>query len=697
MSCFDSQFYARKKMSILAFSCSGSLCLLQLLSFVSMVMSQRSLDGEPTFPYAHCPPGSNNTASTKFMDNLGHLFKGNLYDESGKSLYYNTTDGEPPDKVYSNYICRFDFSPETCQNCVDNAINSVVERCNGTKEAIVWYPTCMVRYSDRNFFSTLETVPSIYSWSAANITQPFQFVKILNQTFADLIAMAPSNPSKYAIKEGDISDFERLYSLAQCTQDLSTEDCRACLNTAFDRVTEDNMQGKQGGRVLIPSCFVRYELFRFYEEPEVVGPPGPISPPNKGRRRKKNSSARIQIAIITASVVIVIVLFSCFLWCMWRRCRRDKEEKTNSQETQLLPLGERRIGDDCSYDILRGDQKPTESQDFPMFPLNLVLEATQHFSDENKLGEGGFGIVYKGILEDAKEIAVKRLSRASGQGLREFRNEVTLIAKLQHKNLVRVLGCCLEGSELLLIYEFMPNKSLDLNLFDTTRSMALEWKTRINIINGIARGLLYLHEDSRLRIIHRDLKASNILLDYDMNPKISDFGMARIFGGNQNEANTNRVVGTYGYMAPEYAMEGLFSIKSDVFSFGVLLLEIISGKKNGRFYRSEHGLSLLNYAWKLWCEGEALELMDPVVMHSCDAVELMNCIHIGLLCVQEDPTNRPTMSSVVVMLASDSIQLPQPTQPAFSVGRVVENCAQSSSDGKVCSINEVTVSNVLPR
>ncbi|KAH7569506.1 hypothetical protein JRO89_XS06G0175700 [Xanthoceras sorbifolium] len=395
-------------MSILAFSCSGSLCLLQLLSFVSMVMSQRSLDGEPTFPYAHCPPGSNNTASTKFMDNLGHLFKGNLYDESGKSLYYNTTDGEPPDKVYSNYICRFDFSPETCQNCVDNAINSVVERCNGTKEAIVWYPTCMVRYSDRNFFSTLETVPSIYSWSAANITQPFQFVKILNQTFADLIAMAPSNPSKYAIKEGDISDFERLYSLAQCTQDLSTEDCRACLNTAFDRVTEDNMQGKQGGRVLIPSCFVRYELFRFYEEPEVVGPPGPISPPNKGRRRKKNSSARIQIAIITASVVIVI-------------------------------------------------------------------------------------------------------------------------------------------------------------------------------------------------------------------------------------------------------------------------------------------------AWKLWCEGEALELMDPVVMHSCDAVELMNCIHIGLLCVQEDPTNRPTMSSVVVMLASDSIQLPQPTQPAFSVGRVVENCAQSSSDGKVCSINEVTVSNVLPR
>ncbi|KAL5976136.1 hypothetical protein ACLOJK_020466, partial [Asimina triloba] len=196
----------------------------------------------------------------------------------------------------------------------------------------------------------------------------------------------------------------------------------------------------------------------------------------------------------------------------------------------------------------------TKASELPLFDLKIIAAATNNFSRENELGEGGFGPVYKGTLMNGQEIAVKRLSRKSGQGSTEFRNEVTLIAKLQHRNLVRILGCCIEGGEKMLIYEYMRNKSLDSFIFervlinrsaaDETRRTLLDWNRRFQIIMGIARGVLYLHEDSRLRIIHRDLKASNILLDDEMNPRISDFGMARIFGGNQTQVNTNRVVGT---------------------------------------------------------------------------------------------------------------------------------------------------------
>ncbi|KAG5235571.1 G-type lectin S-receptor serine/threonine-protein kinase [Salix suchowensis] len=341
-------------------------------------------------------------------------------------------------------------------------------------------------------------------------------------------------------------------------------------------------------------------------------------------------------------------------------------------------------------------EERTQDMDLPMYDLSTIAHATNKFSSRNKLGEGGFGPVYKGTLVDGQEIAVKRLSKSSGQGMDEFKNEVMLIAKLQHRNLVKLLGFCIHKDEKMLIYEYMPNKSLDSIIFDLTRNKLLDWSRRINIIGGIARGLVYLHHDSRLRIIHRDIKASNILLDNELNPKISDFGLARMFGGDQAEANTNRVVGTYGYMSPEYALDGHFSVKSDVFSFGVLVLEIVSGKKNRGFCHPDQNLNLLGHAWILWTKGTPLDLIDECLSGSHVSVDVLRCIHVALLCVQQRPEDRPTMSSVVVMLGSEN-PLPQPKQPGFFMGNNPPEQGSSSGKHESYSANEVTLTSLEAR
>ncbi|XP_078175429.1 G-type lectin S-receptor-like serine/threonine-protein kinase SD1-1 [Carex rostrata] len=352
-------------------------------------------------------------------------------------------------------------------------------------------------------------------------------------------------------------------------------------------------------------------------------------------------------------------MYFCITKCIWKQI-----QKHIVQRRRRIQINKETVsGGSGAYSTVSDDGVVQEgglsSQFFDFF---TIAEATNNFSQ--KLGEGGFGSVYKGKLPSGQEVAIKRLSAKSGQGLKEFQNEVQVISKLQHRNLVQLLGCCIYGEEKLLLYEFMPNKSLDTFLFDVKKARELNWEKRYKIIQGIGRGLLYLHQDSRLRIIHRDLKASNILLDEDFNAKISDFGMAHIFPDHQIQAMTNRIVGTYGYMPPEYAFHGKFSEKSDVFSFGVLLLEIVSGKKNNSSIDSDLSLNFLGYAWTVWKEDRSTELIDPSLHNSNSNKEMLRCIHVGLLCVQELPVDRPTMSLVVTMLSSDSA-LPAPKNPAF--------------------------------
>ncbi|PWA66196.1 S-locus glycoprotein domain-containing protein [Artemisia annua] len=393
--------------------------------------------------------------------------------------------------------------------------------------------------------------------------------------------------------------------------------------------------------------------------------------------RKDSNEGGTNIKFILIGVILGVLIIGLGTWLLYA-CTK-KYYSRPIEEGVLLNVGE----------------SHTESMELPLFSFSRVAKATAMFSPDNKLGEGGFGAVYKGKLEEGQEIAVKRLSQTSSQGIDEFKNEVICISKLQHRNLVKLLGCSIVGDEKLLIYEYMPNRGLDSFIFDNMQSTLLDWTKRFNIIKGIARGLLYLHHDSRLRIIHRDLKASNILLDINMNPKISDFGIARSFGENETQGNTKRVVGTYGYMSPEYALDGLFSTKSDVYSFGVLVLEIVTGKRNRVVY-TEHNDNLIGYVWRMHSEGRSMELIDKTLAESSNPSEVLRSIEVGLLCVQPSPEDRPEMSSVVLVLGTEGA-LPKPKQPSFFTKKNFLGADFSSISYPTSSTNDLTVTEIVAR
>ncbi|XP_024639729.1 probable LRR receptor-like serine/threonine-protein kinase At1g07650 isoform X2 [Medicago truncatula] len=303
-------------------------------------------------------------------------------------------------------------------------------------------------------------------------------------------------------------------------------------------------------------------------------------------------------------------------------------------------------GKDPVYKELRGIDLQTG-----LFTLRQIKVATKNFDAANKLGEGGFGSVYKGQLSDGTVIAVKQLSSKSKQGNREFVNEIGMISGLQHPNLVKLHGCCVEGNQLILIYEYMENNCLSRILFGkgSESKKKLDWLTRKKICLGIAKALAYLHEESRIKIIHRDIKASNVLLDKDFNAKVSDFGLAKLIEDDKTHVST-RIAGTVGYMAPEYAMRGYLTDKADVYSFGVVALEIISGKSNTNYRPDDEFFYLLDWAYVLQERGNLLELVDPDIGSEYSTEEAIVMLNVALLCTNASPTLRPTMCQAVSML-----------------------------------------------
>ncbi|KAL9234143.1 hypothetical protein vseg_009045 [Gypsophila vaccaria] len=550
--------------------------------------------------------------NTVFQNNLYHLLS-NLTTESNAKKFHNFSTGDASNKVYGLFLCVTTYLHQVCQDCVTVAAGEVQRRCRSSNEATVWYAECMLRYADHDIFSVNDD--SVYYNAGTGKSRFGQYNQELSETFLglfDKVTVTGVSSPKSATTIVYLSSDVTLICYVDCTPDLSDSECHTCLRTGLGRLDRD---GAYIGRLLQPNCRLMYGFTA-------------IGSPSQDRTFYIPLGISSAIAAISLLLNVSIITFK-------RKAKR------------------RASGLDA-----------IERKESLQFDFNLIKTATSNFSLENKIGQGGFGVVYKGALTDGKSVAVKRLSKASGQGTREFKAEACLAAKLKHKNLVKLYGFCVHEEEMLLVYEYLVNNSLDKVLFDPKKGDELNWETRYSIIDGIVRGLLYLHEDSRPKIVHRDLKPSNILLDGSMNPKIADFGMAKLFGCDQTQGNTSRVAGTFGYMAPEYARTGNFSAKSDIFSLGIIILEILSGLRNNCQILNLDDEILRDYAQRLWDEGAYLNFIDLKMEKIFSEDQVERCMNIALLCIQEDPAKRPDIASILLMLNTQNVMtLPSPTRP----------------------------------
>ncbi|GLJ34645.1 hypothetical protein SUGI_0696780 [Cryptomeria japonica] len=449
--------------------------------------------------------GNTNT-SAQFRSNLNMVLNNLVDNTSSSNGFIISTSGEGADRASGLLQCLGDVNMQECFNCSREANSTVRNSCKDAIGARVWLDNCYIRYENYAFGGHLSTDGQVDPGTAKALGDPDLFSAAVKALFKNLSDEALRSSDRFSSGQTNASMTYRTLGFVQCWRDMTNvSDCRSCLSNAIQNLLDATENGTRLGAVAgLGSCMARYS--------SILLPPPP-----------KNSSKKLKMILGILGGLVVIVLL--FLFSIRRKLK----------SVILGKLGILKKDTDADSVISKEHEI--------VFTLDNIRVATRNFHDDNKLGEGGFGSVYKGTMPDGKEVAVKKLSLKSSQGKVEFLNEVKLVAKIQHRNLVSLLGCCIEGFERLLVYEFLVNKSLDKILFDPDQRKELDWNKRLNIICGIARGLLYLHEDSRLRIIHRDIKASNILLDEKFLPKISDFGLARLI--HQDEAYVNtRVAGT---------------------------------------------------------------------------------------------------------------------------------------------------------
>ncbi|KAK2440474.1 cysteine-rich receptor protein kinase [Trifolium repens] len=534
--------------------------------------------------------------------------------------------------VYALFQCRNYLSNSDCSSCFAVAAAQIRNCSAGSNGARVIYDGCFLRYESNGFFdqTTLPGNSVLCGTQTANGATAFDAAA--QQVLLDLQTATPKIPGFFAATKTPIAG-NAIYAIAQCAETVTESGCLDCLTVGFT-----NIQGcfpNTDGEAFDAGCFMRYSEKSFFADNQTID----ITPFLK---QESSSNKGAIIGGVVGGVAIVLILLALFVWL-----RLKKKPKRH-------PRG----------DILGA----TELKGPVTYRYNDLKSATKNFSDENKLGEGGFGDVYKGTLKNGNVVAVKKMMLGhSGKMDEQFESEVKLISNVHHRNLVRLLGCCSKGQERILVYEYMANNSLDKFLFGEKKG-SLNW-------------------------IQRDIKASNILLDDDLQPKIADFGLARLLPEDQSHVST-RFAGTLGYTAPEYAIHGQLSVKADAYSFGVVVLEIISGQKSSELREDADGEFLLQRAWKLYEVDRHLDLVDKTLNPSdYDAEEVKKVIAIALLCTQATAATRPTMSEIVVLLKSKNfVEHMRPTMPVFVNSNLRPQSRTDTSTSTASSTSNATVS-----
>ncbi|XP_058098010.1 cysteine-rich receptor-like protein kinase 43 isoform X3 [Magnolia sinica] len=561
-----------------------------------------------------------------------------------------------------------------------------------------------------------------------NAIDPFIFSSNLNSVFAELRSLL--NSSHFAMAQR-IHTIEMVYAIAQCRHYLSTSDCLSCFSTATSEL-QTRCLNNIGAHAVYDGCFLRYENVGFfdqytqqYTQPWRIGLCGNRTEDGGGftetAREVLSDLCMVTPRIDGFSAAVrretvggrdVYGVAQCLVTVGQNGCDQCLKGAYGNIEKCPPSADGRAVDGGCflrySDTAFFNDDQMTNLA--PFLKRGIILgatelgaavnfhyrdlkSATKNFSEGNKLGQGGFGDVYKGVMKNGKTVAVKKLMiHESGRAEADFESEVKLISNLHHRNLVRLLGCCSNGPELLLVYEYMANSSLDKFLFGDRRG-TLNWKQRFDIIIGMARGLAYMHEEFHVCIIHRDIKSSNILLDDDFQPRIADFGLARLLPNNWSHLST-RVAGTLGYTAPEYAIHGQLSKKADTYSFGVVVLEIVSGRRSTDIKIEPVTQYLLEWAWRLYEEDSLMELMDKSLdLNECRTDEVKKVIEIGLMCTQA-PASRPTMSQVVVLLLSQGNPGLNVIRPAFigAPDRIHNRALKDTSTSTRSSMSNATMS-----